>query len=105
MAAAGNVIPAGTLSRQDHRQAMMPGLKRCVDRSVDMGVLIHLPERPIREPASRARAAVTVAGVAEILFFTGVRYVRETGVDSPVTGGTAPNGPASDAPRTRRRRG
>ncbi len=70
-----------------------------------MGVLIHLPVRTIREDEGRARPAVSASAMADILFFTGVRYVREPAGESPVTGGTSPNGPASDAPRARRRRG
>lgn len=68
-----------------------------------MGVLIYLAE-----PRSRLNAVQTVPrldGVApeqsaQILFFTGVRYVRDHS-ETPAPGA----GSASDAPRPRRRRG
>jgi hypothetical protein len=71
-----------------------------------MGVLIYLPERS----HTPRRMALPLPEPAQILFFTGVRYVRHEdrqGVDAGPQGRLdAPrNGSASDTPRPRRRRG
>jgi hypothetical protein len=67
-----------------------------------MGVLIYLPERP---QASRG-VGEPIPGPAQILFFTGVRYVRD---EAAGTAGanhtTASTRRASDTSRDRRRRG
>ena len=63
-----------------------------------MGILIHFPERLARSAGVSQLSPLPES--ARILFFTGVRYMRDT-TESPV-----PNdGSANDAPRSRRRRG
>lgn len=63
-----------------------------------MGILVHLPERPPRR--NPVDVAIPAARQADILFFTGVRYVRE---DDAVT--RPRTGASDDAPRPRSRRG
>jgi hypothetical protein len=76
-----------------------------------MGILIYLPSRP-EAPRSEA---VTSPNAAQILFFTGVRYMRHEEPQSldtvrrkaarPDVATIATRGAHSDTPRTRRRRG
>ncbi len=70
-----------------------------------MGVLIYLPERA----QASLGASEPAQGPAQILFFTGVRYVRDD-VSAAETGDGRGNAAqrtrsASDTPRDRRRRG
>jgi hypothetical protein len=66
-----------------------------------MGVLIYLPERP--QPA-RDHAA-KLAGAAEILFFTGIRYERHDEPVTPATTARPVKRNIGETPRPRRRRG
>jgi hypothetical protein len=69
--------------------------KCCTRWRYEMGTLIHLPPRPqTRTESVMSRSS---SGSAAILFFTGVRYVRNAGGDAALPD-TAP-----EAPRPRRR--